>query len=149
MLRMLRLSVLVLVFSILGIAAVFAEGPASSGAPVTMQAMLEKAFQELKQADDNLDAVYGEILEKHRDDKVFIEKFTKAQAAWLAFRTAELDAIFPAQDKHVYGSSYPLAYAQEKSRLIQERAKQLNDWLTGLPEGTISAGSRGISKSDK
>jgi uncharacterized protein YecT (DUF1311 family) len=131
-----------MVFFVSGVGAAFADQQVNNNTP----AMLEKAFQELKQADKDLTDVYEQILEKHKDDMAFVEKFTKAQAAWAAFRNAELEAIFPAQDKKAYGSTYPLAYAQEKSRLILERAKQLNQWLTGLPAGTISAGSRGFSK---
>lgn len=147
--RMFRLVFLVLALMVLGSAIAFAEqNGAANAAPSNggQQEMLEKAFIELKQANDTLDNMYEQILNKYKDDKEFIAKFTNAQATWLAFRNAELDAIFPAQDKRTYGSIYPLSYAQEKTRLTIERAKQINQWITGVPEGTIGAGSRGYKK---
>jgi uncharacterized protein YecT (DUF1311 family) len=150
MLRVFRLVFIISAILALSAATAFAEGQ-NTAAPTNAQrqAMFQKAFQELKQANDTLDTVYQEILDKHQEDKVFMAKFTNAQAAWQAFRDAELEAIFPSPDKKVYGSLYPVAYAQAKTNLILDRAKQLNQWITGFPEGTIKAGSRGITNPDK
>ena len=146
--RIFRLVLLVLVLMVLGGTLAFAEqnGEVNAGG---QQEMFEKAYIELKQANDTLDNMCEKILNKYKDDKEFVVKFNNAQTAWAAFRNAELDAIFPAQDKRGYGSIYPLAYAQEKTRLTLERAKQINQWLTGVPEGTLGAGSRGYTKVDK
>jgi uncharacterized protein YecT (DUF1311 family) len=151
MLKMFRLLFLIAALLSLGAAISFADGQSNSGTLTygDKQVMFEKAFKEFKQADENLNNVYEQILNKHKDDSVFIAKITNAQSAWLAFRNAEIEAIFPSQDKKVYGSLYPLAYAQEKTRLTLERAKQLNQWLVGVPVGTIGAGSRGYIKADK
>lgn len=146
--RMFRLIFLVAALLTLGAATTFAEGQ-NTLANGDKQVMFEKAFKEFKQADENLNKVYEQILNKHKDDSVFIEKFTKTQSIWLEFRNAEIEAIFPSQDKKVYGSLYPLAYAQEKTRLTLVRAKELNQWLVGVPNDTIGAGSRGYMKADK
>lgn len=52
------------------------------------------------------------------------------------------EALYPAQDKQVYGSVYPMTYALEKSTLTWDRVKQLNQWLEGFPEGIVGRGSR-------
>jgi len=119
------------------------ELPLSSmnGDQATLNASVGK---ELEKADAMLNAVYQNILTKYANDQEFIDKFITAELAWLAYRNAELEAIFPRQDKlTAYGSSYPLSYNLVKAELTWERVGKLNQWLEGLPEGDITAGSRG------
>ncbi|HET6419598.1 MAG TPA: lysozyme inhibitor LprI family protein [Geobacteraceae bacterium] len=57
------------------------------------------AASELKKADYELNRVYKEILKRYAGDRVFISRLKEAQRAWVSFRDAELEAIFPAAEK--------------------------------------------------
>ena len=90
---------------------------------------------ELKEADDELNRVYKEVVKRNGDDKVSLDRLKAAQRAWLTFRDAELEAIFPEADKHIqYGSSYPMCYAKWKATLTKERVQQLKKWTTKVIE---------------
>ena len=100
------------------------------------------ATDRLQQADDELNRIYRGILKQYSEDRVFLEKFRKAQRAWLLFRDAELEAKFPENDKQsYYGSVYPMCAAQFLAQRTQERIKQLQEWLEGAEEGDLCAGS--------
>ncbi|MDT8902889.1 lysozyme inhibitor LprI family protein [Anaeroselena agilis] len=105
-------------------------------------AMNDAAARELKRADDTLNAIYNKVLVKYRDDREFIAKYVAAEVAWIAFRDAQLDAVFPKEDKSSYGSVYPMVYRLYKAELTWDRVRQLNEWLIEFPEGDAAAGSR-------
>lgn len=108
----------------------------------SQMALNEAAARELKRADDKLNEVYNLVLSKHQDDPEFTAKFVAAELAWLAFRDAELEAIYPKTDKSQYGSIFPMVYCISKAELTWDRVRQLNEWLEGFPEGDPGAGSR-------
>jgi uncharacterized protein YecT (DUF1311 family) len=97
------------------------------------------AGDELAAADAELNRVYQAILEKYKDDSLFIEKLRAAQRAWLAYRDAELEAKFPPSDG--YGSVFPMCAARFKAQLTRERVAKLREWLDGVEEGEVCAGS--------
>jgi uncharacterized protein YecT (DUF1311 family) len=97
---------------------------------------------ELKEADDELNQVYKDIVKRNGDDKVFLDRLKAAQRAWLTFRDAELEALFPEANKQSqYGSSYPMCYAKGKATVTKERTQQLKKWITGVREGDVCSGS--------
>lgn len=56
-------------------------------------------------ADKKLNDTYNRVLKTHEGDKLFLEKLKKSQRAWLAFRDAELEALYPAENKKLeYGT---------------------------------------------
>jgi uncharacterized protein YecT (DUF1311 family) len=100
------------------------------------------ASSHLKAADDELNRVYQTILSKYQDDREFLEKLDNAQRAWLTFRDAELEAKFPLGDKQYhYGSVYPMCANLFLAQWTRERVKQLREWLDGIEEGDVCAGS--------
>lgn len=109
----------------------------------TQTDMNNQAYQEWKKADDELNKVYSQILKKYKDDKVFIAKFKKAELAWIKFKDAEIEAIYPEEDKmHNYGSVYPMCVNGIATEMTQQRTKELKLWLKGIEEGDVCAGSR-------
>ncbi len=63
-------------------------------------------------ADAELNRVYQQLLSKLAGDEDAIKKLRVAQRAWVAFRDAQLDALFPAENKQTeYGSMYQMCYA--------------------------------------
>lgn len=94
-----------------------------------------------KSADALLNQVYQQILTEYGTDEQFISKFKASQRAWLKFRDAQLEALFPEDDKRYYGSSYPMCACESLAVLTQARNAQLQVWITGVEEGEVCAGS--------
>jgi uncharacterized protein YecT (DUF1311 family) len=104
-------------------------------------ALNECAARELKAADDELNRVYKEILKRNAKDSVFLDRLKAAQRAWLSFRDAELEALFPDPEKQVaYGSAYPTCYANWKKKITVQRTQQLRRWLIATEEGDVCTG---------
>jgi len=102
----------------------------------------ECAADDLKEADDELNRVYKEILKRNAEDSVFLDRLKSAQRAWLSFRDAELEALFPDPEKQVaYGSAYPTCYANWKKKITVQRTQQLRRWLIATEEGDVCTGS--------
>src|SRR6267143_5485593 len=100
------------------------------------------ADHEAEAADKRLNDVYQLILKEYSTDPAFIAKLESAQRAWLSFRDAELQAVYPHQDKLAsYGSVWPMCGLHERTRLTEERTTQLRRWVKGIPEGDVCAGS--------
>lgn len=94
-------------------------------------------------ADLELNAVYQAVLKKHKKDKMFIEKLKVAQRAWLKWRDAEMEAIYPESDEpmQVYGSSFSSCWGSQLAAITGERTKQLRKWADGIEEGEVCTGS--------
>jgi len=110
---------------------------------LTQSSMNEQAFKTYAKTDKELNDVYKQILKKYQDDKVFISKLQKAELAWIKYRDAELEAIYPEKDKTFnYGSAYPMCANYFMTEITKERIKELKLWLKGICEGDVCAGSR-------
>ncbi|MGR8980829.1 MAG: lysozyme inhibitor LprI family protein [Gammaproteobacteria bacterium] len=108
----------------------------------TQQEHNQCAASRLKSVDDELNRIYQEVLSKYKADREFLEKLRKAQRAWVAFRDDELEARFPMENKQShYGSVYPMCANLFLVRRTEERIKQLKEWLDGVEEGDVCAGS--------
>lgn len=98
-----------------------------------------------KQADVQLNAVYQQILAKYKADATFLVSLRAAQRAWLAFRDAHLESLYPDKDKRTaYGSIYPTCACGVLADLTHARTAQLQLWLDGGEEGDTCAGSVGV-----
>ena len=79
---------------------------------------------------------------EYADDRKFIEKFKAAQRAWLKFRDAEMDALFPHNDEErYYGSVYPMCSDAWLTTITKERIAQLKKWSNKVEEGDACSGS--------
>lgn len=136
--KYLKITITVLIILFIGINTCFAQ---------TQTEMNNTAYLNYKKADEQLNSVYSQILKKYKDDKVFIVKLQKAELAWIKFRDAEIEAIYPEEDKlRNYGTVYPMCVNKILTKMTQQRLKELKLWLTGIQEGEVCAGSRGWSK---
>jgi uncharacterized protein YecT (DUF1311 family) len=108
----------------------------------TQSDLNRSACAELDAADAELNSVYREIRERYRGDALFLDTLKTAQRAWIAFRDAELAALYPAQAKQIeYGSIYPMCECTTLAGLTRERTAQLRGWLD-VEEGDACGGSR-------
>ncbi|MBV1776504.1 DUF1311 domain-containing protein [Burkholderiaceae bacterium DAT-1] len=95
-----------------------------------------------KRADDEINAVYQAVIKKHHADAAFIKKLQIAQRAWLKWRDAEMEAIYPDKDDpNAYGSVFPMCWSSQLAVITEERIKQLRKWIDGTPEGDVCSGS--------
>jgi uncharacterized protein YecT (DUF1311 family) len=102
----------------------------------------EQACGQFHKADVALNETYSKVLKEYANDQQFIAKLKAAQKAWLAFRDAELEALYPKDNKQAeYGTVYPMCHCSELQFLTEERTKKLKRWLDGTSEGDVCAGS--------
>ena len=117
-------------------------GLSSSPSPQNQLELTEKACADYKKADTEMNSIYRRILAENQNDRLFVQKMRAAQRAWVAFRDAHLESLFPAPDKRAaYGSVQPMCHCMELEKITAERAKVLKQWLDGVEEGDVCAGS--------
>jgi uncharacterized protein YecT (DUF1311 family) len=111
-------------------------------APTSPQTVISPAAHDLK-TDQELNQVYRAVLRRYKNHPVFLEKLEAAQRAWLTFREAQFRMRYPHdQDgKGGYGSVFPTCAAQYHAQLNRERIATLRQWLRGVQEGDVCAGS--------
>jgi uncharacterized protein YecT (DUF1311 family) len=108
--------------------------------------MNQEACGKYKKADAELNRVYQQVLRDYAGEKTFIQKMKVAQRAWMAFRDAHLDSIYPDPDPRTYGSVNPMCRCQILGWLTEERLKMLREWADGVQEGDVCIGSHKFKK---
>ena len=106
----------------------------------------QEACDEYKKADAELNKVYNQILREYQQDKVFVQKLKAAQRAWIAFRDAHLASLYPNPHPGFYGSVNPMCRCLRLAEWTTERTKVLREWIEGIEEGDICAGSVKMKK---
>ncbi len=106
----------------------------------TQAAMAAQACKGLEKNNSEMEKLRQTILKKHQGDMKFIVAFKKAQTAWLAYRDAHLEALYP-QDPATYGSVHGMCRCIVLNRMTRERIETLQKWLSPAPEGDVCAGS--------
>ena len=96
----------------------------------TQAAMNACAGEELQRADAELNRTYRALLVKTASDAGTARKIKSAQRAWLTFRDAYLEAMYPAADKQTeYGSIYSMQFALLRAKLTRQQISALKDLL--------------------
>ncbi len=95
------------------------------------------AYVDARNADAEMHQLYQKLLRK-ASNKAYRKKLESAQSAWLAYRSAEVEAKYPAEDKREYGSAYPMCADLDRVYLTQERIKELRGLLQ-TSEGNLCA----------
>ncbi len=111
----------------------------SAGAQTQMQ-LNREACDEFKKADAEMNAVYRRITRDYRQNAGFIAALKKAQLAWIRYRDAHLESVFPGAAGQ-YGSVNPMCRCQNLAEVTKERTQVLNRWVEGIEEGDVCAGS--------
>jgi uncharacterized protein YecT (DUF1311 family) len=117
----------------------------SVGYGQTQSEMNRAAIVDLKSAKDELTRVYQKVIQRYSKgseaDPVLVERLRKAQGAWIKFRDAHIEAIFPSEDGRHF-SARPMCAAILQAGLTDARIKQLKECLEGVEEGDVCAGTR-------
>ncbi len=110
-------------------------------AEATTQATITaQACNELKKTSGEMEQLRQTILKNHRGNTRFIAAFNKAQTAWLAYRDAHLEALYP-QAPASYGTSHAMCRCLVLNLMTQERIETIRKWLIPASEGDVCAGS--------
>jgi hypothetical protein len=86
--------------------------------------------------EEEMNATYQKILKDYASDPLFIFKFKVAQKAWLEYRHAYLDALFP-EDKRD-----PMCANSVLTMLTRQRISELKEWADGVDDAENCAGSK-------
>jgi uncharacterized protein YecT (DUF1311 family) len=88
------------------------------------------ASDEAARRDADLNRTYQQLRSKAKQSPGATEKIERAELAWIQYRDAYLDAMFPAEDKQAnYGSIYPMDFALLRADLTQEQTKRLKELI--------------------
>ena len=90
------------------------------------------AVDDLDLADKKLNEVYKALMKKEAKNKPFVEKLRAAQKAWVAFRDAELAAMFACDNADpdvCWGSMTSQCYSSYQAKMTRERTKRLTQFL--------------------
>jgi uncharacterized protein YecT (DUF1311 family) len=102
----------------------------------------EQGCAKYKKTDARMNAVYQQVLTEYKQDSLFVAKLKTAQRAWLAFREAHVESLYPKPDKRLaYGSVNPMCVCEVLAELTAERTKALKKWVDGIEEGDVCSGS--------
>jgi uncharacterized protein YecT (DUF1311 family) len=100
---------------------------ACSDGAKTQAAMNTCASDEATRADAQLNDVYRTLLQKTTDTTT-ATKIKVSERAWIAYRDAYVDAMYPAENKQAeYGSTYPMEIALLRAKLTQIQIAALKD----------------------
>lgn len=101
-----------------------------------------EAKAQLEISEQKMDSIFNAVIEQYEDDPDFIASLKKAQNAWINFRDAHLESIYPGKNKRIeYGSIYSFCASNLLAKLNNQRTEQLKTWLEGTEEGDVCAGS--------
>lgn len=93
-------------------------------------------------ADNELNRAYKQILKVYSGEKKFLNKLKESQRAWIKLRDADLEMMYPEENKRVqYGSAYPMCVIGLNTKITLQRIEYLKGWLAGIEEGDVCAGS--------
>ena len=88
------------------------------------------ADEEARRADQDLNSAYQRILERVRNDARVVAAIRSSERAWLEYRRAYMNAMYPKKDKQTaYGSFFPMEFELLEASLIREHTQRLNDLL--------------------
>jgi uncharacterized protein YecT (DUF1311 family) len=88
------------------------------------------ASDEAARLDAELNDVYGKLVAKAASQPNAVEKIRTAERAWIAYRDAYIEAMFPEKDKQAeYGSVYPTQVNLLRAKLTRQQVDALKDLL--------------------
>jgi uncharacterized protein YecT (DUF1311 family) len=119
---------------------------ACSDGAKTQVAMNACASDEAASADAQINDVYRTLLQKTTDTTA-ATKIKVSERAWIAYRDAYIDAMYPAENKQAeYGSVYPMEIALLRAKLTRIQIAALKD-LSEQNGGALQSSPEGFASS--
>ena len=86
------------------------------------------ASEEARSADAAVNDIYQKLLSAAADQPVRAEKIRAVERAWISYRDAYVEAMYPAKDKQAaYGSIFPMEVDILRTRLTRLQIEALKD----------------------
>jgi uncharacterized protein YecT (DUF1311 family) len=82
-----------------------------------------------KASDAQLNMAYSRLLDAAKGDAVRATKINAAEQAWMAYRDAYIKAMYPAENKQDYGTSYPMEADELYGELTDAHIKDVENLL--------------------
>ena len=96
----------------------------------TQTAMHICANEEAVRVDAQLNDIHRKLVSAASNEPSAIAKITAAQTAWVAYRDAYIEAMYPAKDKQAtYGSIFPMEVDLLRAKLTRQQIEALKDLL--------------------
>ena len=130
-------------FALVGALSVFRTQASSVGKGKNAQTQMQlnkEACDEYKKADHEMNGAYQTILREYREERSFVAALRKAQLAWIRYRDTHVESIYPGAASQ-YGSVNLMCRCTQLATITRERTKILNQWIEGVEEGDVCAGS--------
>jgi uncharacterized protein YecT (DUF1311 family) len=103
----------------------------------TQHALHVCANEEATRTDAELNKIYHQLLALAEGQPGAVAKVKNAERAWIAYRKAYLDAMYPGENKQAYGSIYPMEANLRYASLTRKQItalKELVEQYTSLNE---------------
>jgi uncharacterized protein YecT (DUF1311 family) len=86
------------------------------------------ANEEARRVDAKLNEVFRRLLSRAASQPDVRAKIEAAEKAWVAYRDAYMEAMYPAKDKQAeYGSVYPMEADLLRAKLTQQQVTALEN----------------------
>jgi uncharacterized protein YecT (DUF1311 family) len=107
------------------------------------------ASDEATRVDAELNDVYRKLLSKAASPTEAAAKIKAAERAWIAYRDAYMDAMYPAKDKQAeYGSIYPMEADLLRAKLTQRQVTALEELIQQYSGDEHSGTSETVNPKD-
>jgi uncharacterized protein YecT (DUF1311 family) len=124
------LSVVFLLASLPGFAQDSAQYRACNEKAKTQAEMNVCASGEAARVDAELNELYRKVLAQAAKQEEAVAKIKAAERAWITYRDAYMDAMYPAKNKQAeYGSIYPMEADLLRAKLTQRQVMALKELL--------------------
>jgi uncharacterized protein YecT (DUF1311 family) len=101
-----------------------------NGKAKTQTEMNACAKDEAARVDAELNDIYRTLLTKTSSEPEAVAKIKAAERAWIAYRDAYLDAMYPAENKQAeYGSVYPMEVDLLRAQLTRQHVAAVSQLL--------------------
>ena len=93
-------------------------------------------------AEKQMEAVYPAVLERHKQNQLFVDRLERSQDAWKAYRQAHPEAIYPneSRDQNSWGSIHAMCSSTVMEGKARQRIAELRQWLEKRPD--VCGGTR-------
>lgn len=119
----------------------FAQEQSQEPAVPTQRELTGDACRGAKEAKERLDSIYNAIVKAYSYDERFLKYLEESQKAWVAYRDAEMKAIYPPEYREAYGSMHRYCECSKAEQIIGIRIQELNQWVVGTDPGDTCAGT--------
>ena len=88
------------------------------------------ANEEAARVEAELSETYHRLLSMAANQPEAADKIKASEGAWIAYRDAYMEAMYPARDKQgEYGSIYPMEFDLRRAKLAQQHVAALRDLI--------------------